>query len=197
MRKKFQSILLATATLFGLLSEPTSAQTLISVYDNSGLEVGQPISATFGVSRSTILRPDAIAINVNLETGAVLDDYDPYFVSDDCMGQPYLSDTPQAFDWIVTVGSAESLRPMLLVTKDAVAVTILTNSKINGNGDCMSGLPDNTKKVPVTFINPAEYGFSVTPSGEWGYPPPLKAKGLDLSTVADRIFCNGFECPQQ
>ena len=121
------------------------------------------------------------------------------FAAPDCLGQAYSVTNPQPFNWISTYASDTSPQPLFLFMQDSKSIPVSVQSRATSDAPgCLNEAGFNIA-FPVTLItDPTQYGFIQTPTGGWGYAPPLKMKAVTLNSANDAMFCSSFEsCPTE
>lgn len=192
---------LATFILLICSIQVCQAQMVVNAYDNDGKLIGLP-----GLERNAnqlmVIRPDSIAVIVDFTNGHVVSksrDDDIVFTESDCQGQAYSTLQPHPFNWISTYASDNEVQPLFLFMQDLESSAINVKSWATADAPgCLNG--DSFRSAfPVTLIaDPTQYGFIKTPTGGWGYAPPLKMKAVTLSSARDAMFCSSFEsCPTE
>ena len=192
--------LLLIIVLVLCVNEPCRAQVVVNVYDNNGILVGQPHVSNEIVRNHVVFRPDSIVVSIDFYTGEVFPQATPtiWFDENNCEGNPYMALSPTVFDVIMTSSSRETPKVLFLSRHDSVYEEVELQSKNTINQVGCDSEGSITKFVtPVTIISdPSEYGFIITPTGNWGYAAPLKTKVIIVPPLGEIISCDGFEsCP--
>jgi hypothetical protein len=177
------------------------AQMVVNAYDNDGKLIGQP-GLERNASQLMVIRPDSIAVIVDFISGNVVSkspDDDIVFAESDCQGQAYSTIKPQPFNWLSTYASDNEVLPLFLFMQNSKSTPISVQSWATTDASGCLNDAVFTIAFPVILIaDPTQYGFIQTPTGGWGYAPPLKMKAVRVQPEGDAIFCNGYEsCPTE
>jgi len=176
------------------------AQMVVNAFDNDEKLIGQP-ELERNVNRLMVIRPDSNAVIIDFTSGNVVSNAhdDIVFAEPDCQGQAYNVTNPQPFNWISTYASDTDPQPLFLFMQDSKSAPISVQSRATSSASGCENTTGFNLAFPVTLIaDPTQYGFIQTPTGGWGYAPPLKIMVVRVQPPGDAIFCNSFEnCPTQ
>lgn len=188
-----------TLVLLGLLmvSQYGHAQHVISIYDGEGKEVGTPHFGSPTQTHATVIRPDGLAMNLDLADGFISPvTHGIVYAEPDCAGQPFVWSQVLYLDWIAPVDIPDQPDPVALFPRNSYQLIQVKSRPLTPGCE---NLDEIRYGFPATFIDPADYGLVKLDFGDfWGYPGPLEIRATKVTSSGQAIFCNGFEnCPQQ
>lgn len=178
-------------------------QTLPTIFDGNDSEVGHIVSEpSLGSTEAVAVRPDGLIVHVDFLTGKLLMGMELYYENNSCTGPAYAISPDQNIAVFLVFGrsikvTSETPYPVALVDPQVEVNDMHFSSKSTGSNQC-TNLNLSSRGGLLEFVDPLDYGLVLTPSGEWGYQPPLVLKPQKSSLSGETIFCNSFEnCPQQ
>ena len=177
------------------LSLPCFAQSVVMLYDTSDVELGVAVSLagqtfTFVDDQGVVIatRGDSGFLNTTMPV--------VYFTEDDCNGDSYYLMGENAYDRLARVDNGVLSHQVILVPAyNAGKVNVDIESQAVA-GVC-SDQSFSGDYLPLDLVTPADYGMTYLDSMQFGWPPPLKIKSIQVATQ-ESLFCSGFEeCPTE
>jgi hypothetical protein len=130
--------------------------------------------------------------------GAVSPSARVHWESDDCSGEPFVIFADSLVKEIIRIDTSSKPDPLVLLADWPRVLSTRQSKSYKPEGKCSPypGTPSyDENTTDFTYIKPEDYGFEITPSGEWGFPPPLSFRYVQAAR-SNVISCDGFEsCP--
>jgi len=199
---------LALIFLLSLIPTLNIAQTFTMMEDANGRVIGtvSDFPSTGYDSLSHVLTKQGIVLGLEATTGAVYLNGLVHWESDDCSGEPFVWFGTSLFKEIMRIETSSKPDPLILLNDWPRVLSTRQSKSYKREGVCTPypGAPFHDESTTdFTYIDPEDYGFEITPSGEWGFPPPLSLifvqagdplpnEGGDDSALKNQLAVNGL-----
>lgn len=195
--------------LFALLTPLTGmAQTFTLIEDANGRAIGTVPDVFDGSAGdwTNVLNENGIGFQLNARTGAVSINNQVHWESSNCTGEPFIVWADGLQQQIIRIDTNQKPDPLVLLAEWPRQFTNIQSNSYKPEGECRAypGAPyfDQSTR-DFTYIDPENFGFEITPSGEWGFPPPLSLKfvqagetnnngGGSGSSIKNQLAVNGL-----